>query len=378
MLSPSRISTRIASGAVALSLAAAGMAAFVPDLVYMIRDALFVGSLSAPDQVRLETLIATAGQCAPSVRAFKLDHGFAAWEINYHVALAVLIAITAITGGWIAQRLGAAIGQPIEQLAQFAYATGSGARELPRPIRAGAADEVRSLHQELSRMTEALRTADADLKFRSSAIAHDLRTPLTIMRGRLIGLQSGMFQLDQQLITVLLRQVGIVEELVGDLDLLTSSRAMIVQRESIRIDELVRQVVDGHHDQLRDAGIDLMIETAPVIAMADSTKLSRAVGNLLDNAARYAPGSRLLVQVCAELDDILVRLTDSGPGWPDHEPSALLDPFMRGESSRSRETGGAGLGLAIVQAIVIAHGGRISLSSAPTTGAIVEIRIPAA
>jgi two-component system, OmpR family, sensor histidine kinase AdeS len=378
MLSPSRISTRIASGAVALSLAAAGMAAFVPDLVYTIRDALFWGSLSHPDQVRLETLITTAGQCAPSVRAFKLDHGFAAWEINYHVALGVLIAITAITGGWFAQRLGAAIGQPIEQLAQFARATGSGARDLPHPLRTGAADEVRSLHHELSRMTEALRTADADLKFRSSAIAHDLRTPLTIMRGRLIGLQSGLFQLDQQLITVLLRQVGIVEELVGDLDLLTSSRAMIVQPESIRIDELVRQVVDGHSDQLTHAGINVVIETVPVTALADSTKLSRAVANLLDNAIRYAPGSRLLVQVCPEPDDILLRLTDSGPGWPEQDPSALLDPFARGETSRSRDTGGAGLGLAIVQAIVTAHEGRISLSHAPDTGAIVEVRIPSA
>jgi signal transduction histidine kinase len=140
----------------------------------------------------------------------------------------------------------------------------------------------------------------------------------------------------------------------------------------------VRQVVDGHSDQLTHAGINVVIETVPVTALADSTKLSRAVANLLDNAIRYAPGSRLLVQVCPEPDDILLRLTDSGPGWPEQDPSALLDPFARGETSRSRDTGGAGLGLAIVQAIVTAHEGRISLSHSPDTGAIVEIRIPSA
>lgn len=376
MLSPRRISTRIASGAVALSLAAAMIAAFVPNLVYAVRDALFVSSLSAPDQARLDALIGAAGQCAPSVRAFRLAHGFAAWEINYHLALGVLIAITAIAGGWLAKRLGAAIGQPIEQLADFARNTGSGAREMPRPLKRDAADEVRSLHRELSRMTEALRMADADIKFRSSAIAHDLRTPLTIMRGRLVGLQSGMFRCDQQLIAALLRQVGLVEELVGDLDLLTSSTVMIVQPESVRIDRLVRQVVDGQREQLRDAAIDVVIETAPVTAMADSRKLSRAVSNLLDNAARYAPGSCLLVQVCSEPGGVLLRVADSGPGWPEPEPAKLLDPFTRGETSRSRETGGAGLGLAIVQAIVAAHRGRITLTNDRRSGAIIEVLIP--
>ncbi|MFN4039360.1 MAG: sensor histidine kinase [Erythrobacter sp.] len=377
MFKARRISTRIALGAVALSLAAAVIAAFVPNLVYAIRDALFIASMSTTDQAGLDALIGTAGQCSPTVRAFKLDRGFAAWEINYHLALSVLIAITAITGGWFAQRLGVAIGQPIEQLASFARNTGSGERELPAPLKRDAADEVKSLHRELSRMTDALRTADADMKFRSSAIAHDLRTPLTIMRGRLIGLQSGIFELDNQMIAALLRQVGIVEELVGDLDLLTSSKAMTAQTESTRIDELVRHVVDGQHEVLRDAGLDIVIETVPITAMVDRNKLTRAISNLLDNAARYAPGARLHVQVSAEPGIVRLRMADNGPGWPEQEPAALLSPFTRGETSRSRETGGAGLGLAIVHAIVTAHKGDIMLLNDQKSGAIVDIKIPA-
>ena len=377
MLSARQISTRIALGAVALSLAAAVMAAFVPDLVYTVRDALFVASLSAEDQVSLEALTGTAGQCSPLVRAFKLDRGFAAWEINYHLALAVLIAITAITGGWLAQRLGASIAQPIEVLAEFARRTGFGERDLPEPLKPSAADEVKTLHRELSRMTEALRTADADLKFRSSAIAHDLRTPLTIMRGRLVGLQSGVFRLDDQLIAALLRQVGIVEELVGDLDLLTSSKAMILQSESTRIDELVRHVVDGQREELKGAGVDVVIDTVPAMAMVDGNKLSRAISNLLDNAARYAPGSQLHIRVFTEPGGVRLRVADNGPGWPEKEPAVLLAPFTRGETSRSRETGGAGLGLAIVHAIIAAHKGDMALLTDKKSGAVVDIRIPA-
>lgn len=376
MLAARRISTRIALGAVALSLAAAVMAAFVPDLVYTVRDALFAASLSAEDQKSLKALTGTAGQCSPLVRNFKLDRGFAAWEINYHLALAVLITITAITGGWLARRLGASIAQPIEALAEFARKTGSGERELPGPLKRSAADEVKALHRELSRMTEALRTADADLKFRSSAIAHDLRTPLTIMRGRLVGLQSGVFQLDDQLIAALLRQVGIVEELVGDLDLLTSSKAMILQSESNRIDELVRHAVDGQREELRGAGIDMVIDTVPATAVVDGNKLSRAISNLLDNAARYAPGARLHIQVSAEPGVVRLRVADNGPGWPEPEPAVLLAPFTRGETSRSRETGGAGLGLAIVHAIVTAHKGEMTLLNDHTSGAIIDIKIP--
>ena len=377
MLPAKRISTRIALGAVALSLAAAVMAAFVPDLVYTVRDALFAASLSAEDQESLKALTGTAGQCSPLVRDFKLDRGFAAWEINYHLALAVLIAITAITGGWLAQRLGAAIGEPIEQLAEFARKTGSGERNLPAPLKRDATDEVKTLHRDLSRMTEALRTADADLKFRSSAIAHDLRTPLTIMRGRLVGLQTGIFQLDDQLIAALLRQVGIVEELVGDLDLLTSSKTMIVQPETTRIDQLVRHVVDAQGEELRDGGINVVIDTVPVMAMVDGNKLSRAISNLLDNTVRYARGSRLHIQVLAEPGSVCLRVADDGPGWPEQDPAVLLDPFTRGETSRSRETGGAGLGLAIVHAIIMAHEGNIILSRNGRSGAVVDIRMPA-
>lgn len=376
MFSVRRISNRIALGAVALSLIAAIIAAFAPQLVYAVRDTLFLASLTPEDQAHLTAMIGTSGQCAPSVRAFKVAHGFTAWEINYHLALAVLITITAISGGWLAQRLGASMGQPIEQLAEFARKTGSGEREQPVPLKRGAAEEVETLHHELTRMTEALRTADADLKFRSSAIAHDLRTPLTIMRGRLVGLQSGVFQLDDQLIAALLRQVGIVEELVGDLDLLTSSQAMIMQPQSTRIDDLVRQVVEGHAEQLRNAGIAVAIDTVPATAMVDDRKLSRAISNLVDNAVRYAPQSRLAIRVWQERDEVRLRIADDGPGWPEQDLAVLLDPFTRGEISRSRETGGAGLGLAIVHAIIKAHKGKMTLLDNNNGGSVVEIQIP--
>lgn len=370
------ISARIARGAVALSLAAALIAAFAPELVYALRDRLFLASLPQAERAELTAMTAALGQCSPAVREFRQLHGFSAWEINYHVALAVLIALTALCGGWLAWRLGHGIGRPIEQLAHVARRTASGERVMPLPLDARAPDEVVTLHRDLSRMTEALVTADADLRFRSAAIAHDLRTPLTIIRGRLVGIQSGLFQPDEQLIQALLRQVGIIDQLVGDLDLLTGPAAMVLSPERCRVDQIVRQAIDAQADQLAAAGVQVALDAPPVEADVDPVKLSRAIANLLDNAVRYAAGSRLEVQVRADDAQVCISLADDGPGWPVATPEMLAQPFRRGEESRSRETGGAGLGLAIVQAVVSAHGGHLALRAAPGGGAAIDISVP--
>lgn len=370
------ISARIALGAVALSLAAALIATVAPDLVYALRDRLFLASLSAADRATLEGMTATLGQCSPAVREFRHAHGYSAWEINYHVALATLIGLTAVCGGWLAWRLGQSIGRPIEQLAHVARQTASGHRVMPEPLTGNTPDEVVTLHRDLSRMTEALQTADADLRFRSSAIAHDLRTPLTIIRGRLVGLQSGVFHADDALINALLRQVGIIDQLVGDLDLLTGSAAMILQLERCRIDLLVRQSFEAHAQQLADAGIGVEIDADPVEADVDRVKLFRALANLFDNAIRYAAGARLYLQVFAAADMVRISLVDDGPGWPVKSPDTLAQPFHRGEESRSRETGGAGLGLAIVHAVLAAHGGTLVLRNAEGGGAAIDMALP--
>jgi two-component system sensor histidine kinase AdeS len=370
------ISARIARGAVALSLAAALIAAFAPDLVYTLRDSLFLASLPQDERAELAAMTAALGQCSPAVRDFKEMHGYAAWRINYHVALAVLIALTTLCGGWLAWRLGLGIGRPIGQLAHVARQTASGARVMPLPLAGSAPDEVVTLHRDLTRMTEALLAADADLRFRSSAIAHDLRTPLTIIRGRLVGIQSGLFQADEQLILALLRQVGIIDQLVGDLDLLTGPAAMVLHPERCRIDQIIRQAIEAHAEQLAKAAVVVALDAVPVEADVDIVKLSRALANLLDNAVRYAPGSRLEVQVRADDALVHISLADDGPGWPAAAPEMLAQPFRRGEESRSRETGGAGLGLAIVQAVVAAHGGQFVLRAAAGGGAAIDINLP--
>jgi len=112
----------------------------------------------------------------------------------------------------------------------------------------------------------------------------------------------------------------------------------------------------------------------PVVVHGDALALRRLFANLLDNALRY--GSSAEVTVERSGSEVIVIVDDDGPGIPALERSAVFEPFYRVEPSRSRETGGAGLGLAIARAIVEAHAGRISADDAPKGGARIRVALP--
>jgi signal transduction histidine kinase len=369
---------RIALSAVVISILAALIAAFVPELLVRMRDELFLNSLAASDRAALTGLLETLGKCAPQVGAFKLERGFANWRLNYEWALALLIALTALGGGWFALLLAGRIAAPIEALAASARAIAAGGRESPPPPPRDAPREIEALHRDFSAMTDALKAADDDVRLRSAAIAHELRTPLSVLRGRLIGVQSGVFDADDRLLSGLLRQVGLIDQLVADLNLLASARgvAMTLDRRPVALGELAAAVLDALQPDAASASVTLRMESNPVEVDVDPARIERAITNLVANAIRYAPGSTVTLSVRRSGEHAVVRVEDDGPGWPVENPQALMEAFVRGETSRSRDTGGAGLGLAIVDAVARAHGGSLKLSRAVRRGAVAELFLP--
>jgi len=128
---------------------------------------------------------------------------------------------------------------------------------------------------------------------------------------------------------------------------------------------------------LEASGVSLALDSGEsVFVEADPGRLRRALLNILRNLIRYAPGAPATIKVFADGVDAVLRCTDYGPGWPPGDPRALAEPFARGDESRSRQTGGSGLGLSIVQATVTAYGGVLNLRRGAEGGAIVEIRLP--
>lgn len=118
----------------------------------------------------------------------------------------------------------------------------------------------------------------------------------------------------------------------------------------------------------------VLAEGARVVAPVHVTWAKRALRNLVSNAVRYGGGAE--VAVLREGQDAVLRVTDTGPGIPDALLATITEPFVRGEASRNRDTGGAGLGLTLARAIAEAHGGRIVLANRPGGGLSAELRLP--
>jgi two-component system, OmpR family, sensor histidine kinase AdeS len=228
-------------------------------------------------------------------------------------------------------------------------------------------------------MSASLQRAERELAESTASIAHELRTPLTILRGRLHGISDGVFALEPAEISGLLYQVEGLSRLVDDLQTLSlaNSNRMILALELTDIGAEVERVLAVMQPDLEAAGLVPMLRLEPARANADGARVRQVIGAVLTNAQRYAAGSGVLrISTRQEDADCVLEIVDHGPGLPSGSDERAFDRFWRGEVSRSRNTGGSGLGLAVVRAIVEAHGGRATLGNHSGGGVIFEMRLP--
>ncbi|MFM8821132.1 MAG: sensor histidine kinase, partial [Phenylobacterium sp.] len=304
--------------------------------------------------------------------------GFHTWRLSYDLVVLLVVLGAAVVMGLVAWGLAGRLTRPLEILAEAVRRVANGDRRSPQ-LSSAATSEVAALNEDFVAMTAALRSADDDLRLRSAALAHDIRTPLTILRGRLAGLKEGLFTADDAFCDGLVEQIGWIDLLVSDVNALSDARqAGTGLREAVDLGVLTKDCVASLQPELEASGVDVtLVASESVLVEVDPGRLRRALLNVLRNLIRYAPGAPAIIEAFAEGADAVLRCTDQGPGWPPGDPGALAEPFARGEESRSRQTGGSGLGLSIVQATVAAYGGELSLRRGSRGGAIVEIRLPA-
>jgi signal transduction histidine kinase len=287
-------------------------------------------------------------------------------------ALAVLAALTA--GFAVASRVAA----PLRRMSRIATRVDAGDLG-PRMGIGGRHDEVRVLAEAFDHMLDRLQGAfDRQTAFVADA-SHELRTPLTVIRGQLevLALAGRPEAADVRRVEAL---VGVEIERMSRLveDMLTLAQAGedgFLRASLIELRPFLADLVQGlaHATQRR-----LQLGDTPEVRVeADADRLAQALRNLIQNAvAHTAPDG--LVELTAHLDDGRLRFVvdDDGPGIPVEDREAVFDRFHRLDGARSRESGGAGLGLAIAQAIAMAHGGRAWATTAPAGGARLVLEIP--
>ncbi|UYG00613.1 ATP-binding protein [Halomonas sp. GD1P12] len=247
-------------------------------------------------------------------------------------------------------------------------------------LRARGRDELSRLAQDFNLLAETLEASRNARARWVSDTAHELRTPLAVLRGEIEAMQDGVRALDQENLGSLAQEVDQLERLVADLRLLSQSDAgaLDIQLSPMDLsDSLLGRLSDADR-WLADSGLALSTEIAPnVMVLGDPQRLRQLWSNLLDNSCAYtvAPGT-LDVRLTVEAHQAVVIWQDSAPGVPESELSRLTERLYRVEGSRSRASGGSGLGLSIASALAGAHGATLTASTSPLGGLCWTLRFP--
>jgi two-component system sensor histidine kinase BaeS len=242
------------------------------------------------------------------------------------------------------------------------------------------ADEIGALALNINRLGETLEKNRSSRQRWMADVAHELRTPVAILKGEVEALADGVRQLDARAISSLSEEIEQLSTLIGDLQTLALSDAgsLSLSREPLDLRALVQQVAESFRERLAARGISIELDAPQDVRLtADPQRLRQLLQNLLENTARYvlAGGS---VRVALAADDEAAELTveDSGPGVTEAQLGSLFERFYRVEQGRSRASGGSGLGLAICRNIVEAHDGRIRAETSPLGGLAIHVRLP--
>lgn len=284
------------------------------------------------------------------------------------LVLAVTVAMTAVVAIRLVRplrALTAAAQQPPHQHTRVAVTT---------------KDETGYLAAAFNDLTARREQLEAERKAMVSDIAHELRTPLTNIRGWLEVTRDGLLAPDPEIIASLHDEALLLQHIIDDLSDLAAADAgtLKLHRRPMPADELLTQAVSAHSTRAETSGIRLRTHTDPGLWLnADPVRMRQALGNLISNALRHTPAGGTVTLTARQRGDLAVlTVEDTGNGIAPEELPHVFERFWRAEKSRSRHTGGSGLGLSIVRHFVEAHGGTITADSEPGNGAVFTIRLP--
>lgn len=293
-------------------------------------------------------------------------------------SVALLLAL--VLGMWLAYRL----TRPIEQLTLATQRMEAG--DLRQQVTVSDQGELGELAASFNAMAGRLALTEQQRQQMLADVAHELRTPLSILRGQLEAMLDGVFSLTPDNLAVAHEETILLGRLVDDLRTLSLAEAgqLPLARQSVDPVGAVQKAVAAFAPLYEAEGVILATtgpDSLPKVDV-DPERLQQVLGNLLANALRYAPkGSATpAVELSAEAgeESVTFGVRDNGPGLTPEAQAHIFDRFWRGEPARDRQSGGSGLGLAICRAIVLAHGGRIAVESAPGAGTRVVFNLPSA
>ncbi|GAB4579641.1 MAG: hypothetical protein Fur0022_23790 [Anaerolineales bacterium] len=268
---------------------------------------------------------------------------------------------------------------PIEALTQASREMGAG--KLNQRVTIHTNDEIGELASAFNAMADGLARQEQLRRNIVSDVAHELRTPLSNIRGYLEAIQDGLTQPTLEVINSLHEEAMLLNRLVDDLQELALAEAGQLQLRPVlvNLENLITSAITALQQRMNEKNLQLITELPAQLpnVEVDPERIGQVLRNLLANAITYTPeGGTITLQALQTPNRVEIRIKDNGIGIAQEHLRNIFERFYRADESRSRTTGGAGLGLAIVKQLVQAHGGEINIDSILGAGTTVKFTLP--
>ena len=307
-------------------------------------------------------------------------------ELQFIQRINRLLFFGALIGAVIALMLGVILSRtltrPIRELTRATHAVSEG--DLSQQVSVRSNDELGKLAQAFNRMSSELSRSVNARKQMTADVAHELRTPLSLILGHAEAVHDGVLPPTPENFEIIREEATRLEHLVNDLRVLSLADAgeLSINLQLVEPQRLLQDVVSTYQYQAQRKNVTLELELdAPLPTIeVDPGRMTQVLTNILDNALRHTPeGGKIVLSAREVGHQIELAIQDSGPGLRPQELQRIFDRFYRTDTSRQRDgsvPGGSGLGLAIAKSIVQAHGGQLSAESEAGKGLKVIITLP--
>jgi two-component system OmpR family sensor kinase/two-component system sensor histidine kinase BaeS len=240
--------------------------------------------------------------------------------------------------------------------------------------------DLQSLSESFNEMASSLESSDRERREMLADIAHELRTPLSVIRGRLEGIVDGIYTENGPQTSMALEQTYLLQRIVDDLRLLTlaETRQLQFDKRNIDLGKVVERVLEVFSAEAQEKNISVSFpeKNGNLSVFIDPQRVEQVLSNLIGNALRYVPeGSKVWITANEAPHGVRLAVNDNGPGISNEDLPFIFERFWRKEKSRARATGGTGLGLAIAKQLIEAQGGKIRARKLFEGGLQIELEL---
>ncbi len=296
---------------------------------------------------------------------------------NQALLFAILgtLVVALVVGALLARTL----TRPLRALTHAAQTITQG--QLAQQVTVRSNDEIGQLAIAFNQMSQEVARVNKLRKQMTADIAHDLRTPLTVISGYIEGMRDGVLKPTPERLSLIYSEIERLQNLVGDLRMLSLADAgeLSLNPQALSPINILDHAATLFRLQAEQQGVTITVQASDNLPLfqADEARLMQVLGNVIFNALHYtSAGGKVMLVAQRNGANLEIRVQDTGSGIPPEELPRIFDRFHRADSSRHAENGESGLGLAIVKALVEAHGGSVSADSTPGEGTTIHLLFP--